>query len=240
MLRYRLANDVYWCEPGGAVIFLDLKRDRYIGLEPENLAAFRRLIEPDSPPDAQTEALGRQLVEEGLFVTNANAAPNAAHANTAHGKIPRATACPPIAAALIDLGDTSHVRIRPIHVARFALACARAAYLRRCCALHAIVQRIRERRARHHGTVRTPSRTELRDLVARFRRLRPLAYSAPDHCVLDALTLIEFLALFGHFPNWTLGVMTQPFGAHCWVQHGEIVLSDSVTRAGVYTPIMVA
>jgi hypothetical protein len=231
MPRYRLVNDVYWCEPSGAVIFLDLKRDRYIGLEPENLAAFRRLIDPDLPPDAQTEALGRQLVEEGLLVTNANAA---------HGKIPSATACPPIAAALIDLGDTSHVRIRPIHVARFALACARAAYLRRCSALHAIVQRIRERRARYHGGMRTPRRTELRDLVARFRRLRPLAYSAPDHCVLDALTLIEFLALFGHFPNWTLGVMTQPFGAHCWVQHGEIVLSDSVTRAGVYTPIMVA
>ncbi|HCY01912.1 MAG TPA: lasso peptide biosynthesis B2 protein, partial [Erythrobacter sp.] len=32
---------------------------------------------------------------------------------------------------------------------------------------------------------------------------------------------------------------SDPFGAHCWVQHGEAVLNDTAEEVLRYTPILV-
>jgi hypothetical protein len=34
-------------------------------------------------------------------------------------------------------------------------------------------------------------------------------------------------------------VKASPFGAHCWLQEGDLILNDSVERVGAYTPIMI-
>lgn len=36
-----------------------------------------------------------------------------------------------------------------------------------------------------------------------------------------------------------IGVKVSPFGAHAWVQDGEVVLNDFVDVARIYTPILV-
>jgi hypothetical protein len=79
----------------------------------------------------------------------------------------------------------------------------------------------------------------LSDLVHTFLSLRPL-YPREYLCLFDSLCLVHFLAQFGHFPQWIFGVKLEPFGAHCWVQSGDVVLNDTVEVIGQYTPILVA
>jgi hypothetical protein len=50
--------------------------------------------------------------------------------------------------------------------------------------------------------------------------------------------LLEYLAWYRIFPTWVFGVQTRPFAAHCWLQHENIVLNDTVEHVTRYTPIM--
>lgn len=56
-------------------------------------------------------------------------------------------------------------------------------------------------------------------------------------CLLDSLALARFLARRGLSSVIVFGVMRPPFAAHCWVQAGDMALSDTVGGIGTYTPI---
>ena len=75
--------------------------------------------------------------------------------------------------------------------------------------------------------------------AARYTRLRPFALTTYDRCLNDSLALIHFLATQGHFPRWVIGVRVQPFGAHSWVQSGDVVLNDLPENVRHYRPILV-
>jgi hypothetical protein len=83
------------------------------------------------------------------------------------------------------------------------------------------------------------SETELPALVTAFATLRPFFFAAKDACLFDALSLSEFLAGYGLFPNWVFGVQSRPFAAHCWLQLDGVVLNDTIDHVQRYTPIMV-
>ena len=80
----------------------------------------------------------------------------------------------------------------------------------------------------------------LPELARVFRILRPIFYTAKDKCFFDSLVLLEFCSRYRLFPSWVIGVTTQPFQAHSWVQEGTIVVNDTAERARVFTPIVVA
>lgn len=58
-------------------------------------------------------------------------------------------------------------------------------------------------------------------------------------CLHRAFLLVRYLAGEGVAARWVFGVRTWPFAAHCWVQIGDTVLADRLTRVGVFTPILV-
>jgi hypothetical protein len=102
-----------------------------------------------------------------------------------------------------------------------------------------IADRVEALRARHaHGRARLAPES-LRAEAARYARLRPFALTSHDRCLNDSLALIHFLATQGHFPRWVIGVRVQPFGAHSWVQSGDLVLNDSPENVRHYRPILV-
>ncbi|WP_431257592.1 lasso peptide biosynthesis B2 protein [Roseateles chitinivorans] len=72
-----------------------------------------------------------------------------------------------------------------------------------------------------------------------FERLRPLAFSARDRCLHDSLSLVFFLFAEGLSARWVIGVKTNPFGAHSWVQSGRIVLNDQHEYVRAFRPILV-
>jgi hypothetical protein len=40
-------------------------------------------------------------------------------------------------------------------------------------------------------------------------------------------------------PELVLGIRLQPFSAHCWVQHGEFLINDTLDRVRTYAPVLV-
>ena len=72
-----------------------------------------------------------------------------------------------------------------------------------------------------------------------FERLRPLAFSARDRCLHDSLSLAFFLLAQGLSARWVIGVKTNPFGAHSWVQSGRTVLNDQHEYVRAFRPILV-
>jgi hypothetical protein len=75
-------------------------------------------------------------------------------------------------------------------------------------------------------------------MVSVFRRLRPFVFSAEGRCLLHALTLVKFLSRYDFHPEWMIGVTTQPWGAHSWVQWGNFLLDTNPEKVCGYVPIL--
>jgi hypothetical protein len=125
--------------------------------------------------------------------------------------------------------------IRPGHVVVFLRAIVTAWLRLRWQPLEKIVGGVGRERQRHGQAV---DLTQLRDLTEIFRRLRPMVFTAHDHCLFESLTLIYFLARYRIHPHWVFGVQTSPFIAHCWLQQGEVACNDILDRIRRCTPIM--
>lgn len=70
-----------------------------------------------------------------------------------------------------------------------------------------------------------------------FRRLA--LYAAPrDRCLSRSLALAHALIDRQVRPELVIGVRLNPFGAHCWVQHGQRLLNESPDQARLFTPIL--
>jgi hypothetical protein len=60
-----------------------------------------------------------------------------------------------------------------------------------------------------------------------------------NRCLPRSLAFLRLCNAQGHFPSLVVGVRTNPFTAHAWVQAGDTVLNDGVDQVRVFTPIMV-
>lgn len=58
-------------------------------------------------------------------------------------------------------------------------------------------------------------------------------------CLHRAFLLARYLARNGIRADWVFGVRTWPFAAHCWVQIGDTVVGDRLSRVSGFTPILV-
>ncbi|WP_234455790.1 lasso peptide biosynthesis B2 protein [Stenotrophomonas sp. S41] len=96
--------------------------------------------------------------------------------------------------------------------------------------------------ARRRGQASMSGKVDLQQLallVRMFDWLRPIAFKKTDECFLYCLAMREFLSLYGIVPAWVFAVRTQPFAAHCWLQHGDLVLTDIPFNLRRMTPILV-
>jgi hypothetical protein len=106
--------------------------------------------------------------------------------------------------------------------------------------LLSIANAVAARRARVERDASCPDSLDaLRSAVAVYERLRPLLFSARNRCLQDSLALVSFLARERLLARWVVGIKTRPFGAHSWVQCGEIVLNDQHDHVRRFRPILV-
>lgn len=83
-----------------------------------------------------------------------------------------------------------------------------------------------------------PATPALLDDLAAYRALQPwLPFDGA--CLFRSQMLRAYLRALGHRVDWIFGVRTWPFGAHCWLQAGDLVLDDEAERLVAYHPIMV-
>jgi len=232
--RYWLAPHVHACSAGNQVILLDLRRDKYLGIGAPASFALAPHIEgwaetlpvdrPDTSPDNETSSLLTQMVEMGMLTRDVGKGKTARPAEVDYPK-----------ATLIDGYTEVRSAIRSKDAFRFAAASLTARALLRWRSLEYLADRFESGRSCKSAF----DSDSARRCVAKFLRLRPLAFTAQDACLFDSLALKLFLSKYGFFPRWVFGVATGPFTAHCWLQQGGTVFNDTPEHVRKYTPIMV-
>ena len=230
---YLLAQHVHLCVCGEHAVLMDLRRDKYVALSPAHLLAdwvrgWPGTIEPNSHRSAlRARSLLSQMLEQGMLVRDGP---------LGHPADPLAIA--PVQATLLEFDFDERLTATATQLGCFALAWARARSALSMRPMHAIVRAVRARKARGSPGARAPDPTHERALIMTFVHLRPLFYTLHRACLLDSLTLVNFLAGYGVYPEWVFGVRTAPFDAHCWVQQGEVLLNDVPDRILQYSPIL--
>lgn len=149
------------------------------------------------------------------------------------GKSARADRVLPATVGLIEHYFDPDVSVKPADVFGFIACTSLARMLLRFRTFEQLGARLALRR-RH--SILDVSTARLR--VRAFDRLRPLRFRTRNMCLLDSLSLSEFLAGSGLFPNWVFGVRTEPFAAHCWLQQDGFVFNETPDIVARFTPVM--
>lgn len=235
-----LAPHVYACRARDQVVLLDLKHDRYIGMRASDFdqAGLRSWEIPARWVDVSTargelpatadgveEEAVRSMLERGFLIE--------AHRSEADRETVRIER-PEV--ALIEGYADVRVKLRARDVLSVVLAVVTAKLLLRFRTLEQIVERLRRRSGRGGHQPFELDRARVR--MAIFNRVRPLLYGEYDACLFTSLAAREFLARDRIFPRLVLGVTVNPFKAHCWLQHGNVVLNDAPAYVLEYGPIL--
>jgi len=230
-MRYILREHVQACCVQNHVILLDLKKDRYLGLNRPSVR-LADLIEgwPRSNASAECTQSDDELLSPFL------AADLITERTVGTSRPPAAR----VARPELGLQDEYELDAKPISaldLVRFIRAALCAMTLLKMMPLEKVVRRTHQRRLRRPAA--NYGIDELRRCVNTFSRLRPLMAASSTPCMQHSLALSEFLALYGFFPEWVFGVTAAPFSAHCWLQHESVVLNDTAGNVSRYAPILV-
>lgn len=241
MQRYSLAPHVYLCVTDDHVVLLDLRRDKYMGVSREHMAAFAEWVRgwPTADGHTLTQVLPanvRTSKERAEAVLDRMLAAGMLTTDPSCGKDARPVEMPRAEHALVEEDLETRPAIAPRDVLRFLWASAVTALLLKLRPIEAVIAGLARRKARAAGVPLDLDRA--RRAVAAFIRLRPLLFGAQDACLFDSLALLCFLSYEGLFPTCVIGVHTGPFSAHCWVQHAALVFNDAPEYVRRFTPIL--
>jgi Transglutaminase-like superfamily len=243
-LPFTLASHVHVCVTGDGSVLLDLKRDKYLGLGKRDTELLAAAIgswpkpqwdrtETQSTSDsavAYTDELCRSLAADGLLISGVSDGARAAGEPLTDMK-----------REWMSVGDELEVesKVTLKHVANFVVAFLWARSSLAWRPFSVTVEAMRVDKARRGGGIDPNEMVKMAALVGVFRQLRPLVFAAEGRCLLHALTLTRFLNRYGFYPEWVIGVATQPWAAHAWVQCGNFLLDTNPEKVCRYTPILV-
>lgn len=238
--RYLLHPDVYACEIDAGAIFLDLRRLKYFAVQSPHLPCLRRNVGdwPQSitelPSDSGTEPdsseVLRDFLEQGVLTVAQQAS-----SSGRTGLIPAKRTIMSVrrcdTQGVLSFGGFLSVARAALYV--YTQLCRRKLN-------HLVKSHIAAKLSAAARSARPPEIDRVRELTATFQCTRPWLYSSAGACLYDSLTLVEFLRYNGVFATLAIGVLTNPFEAHAWVQMHDVVLNDTVEHVREYTPILAA
>jgi len=218
-MRYSLAQDVFFCAPGGRPVFLDLRNDRYLCLAPEAEQSFRRLSARE-PLCADDRTRLDELAADGVLEHCVDGRLSACRGPLPESSAYEADQSPRPASVLHALlritGSHLWVRLRPLRSSLKHLADRKLA-------------------SEFNGK---PDGEQLTEIAAALRSCS-LMTSPLDRCLPRSIATAHMMIDRGLCPELVIGVCLQPFSAHCWVQHGPMLVNDTLDRVRNYTPILV-
>jgi hypothetical protein len=228
LAHYFLPHHVHACFAANRTIFLDMKRGTYFGLDPEKTELLRHTLDDSSAVEQAAPPIAAELIGMGLLTTSRSASKTF---------LPPAASAPE--APLLPMID-DRPRISAARVLRFLVTCSTVSLRLKFRPLERSLAHLAHRKSR--STARFIAEDAVldraRDLTRTFLHLRPFAYAARNRCLLDSLTLAEFLASYGIRATCVFGVRANPFEAHCWLQIGSHVVNETPEMAQRYAPIL--
>jgi len=207
--QVRLAPGIHAVRAGRDLILLDLAGDDYLCL-------------PECGPLEISGAVVRGPMETLLRLSAEDLL------RTDDTPVPQRAVPPALPRTALTLPDTVRPTFRDF--ATFAMIWLDAA--RRRPTLYDLARRVQGRSGRRDDPAAIAARVEV------FNRLLPLA-PWTGACLLQAELLLRFLNAAGLDADWVFGVRTWPFLAHCWLQVGNVCVSQAPETLTIYRPIMV-
>lgn len=231
---YYLSEHVHLCVTPSATVLLDLRADRYIGLDGAQTRVLASVMHgwPGTLEAAATDEseggadLLRDLLSRGVLTQDAS-----------RGKRPSTVRLPEPQARLDGWRSPQWSAVTFTDVRRMAAAYARALFLLKVRSLEQAVGHVARRKS-SRGMQAVSDLELARATTNKFRTLRPFFYTARDKCLLDSLVLIEYLAAYRIYPSWVIGVTMNPFAAHSWIQLQSYVLNGPLAYAREFQPIL--
>ncbi|NMN06760.1 MULTISPECIES: lasso peptide biosynthesis B2 protein [unclassified Novosphingobium] len=222
-MRYRLKEGLYYCIVGQEVIFLDLPENRYFALPSRGTATFRRLVAQNGEAFVGAEAALASLINAGYLL----------EALDNNHRFGAEDFEPPMR----DSGGRNRApfKLWPLLV---AVSSEVVSLLRlRIFPLHSVLARasIRKRNKQNDGY---GTDLELDRWVAAFGR-SALILGRTNRCLIRSLAMFSVLRARGFLADLYIGVRSEPFSAHAWVQYKGTVLNDSCGQIDNYSPILV-
>lgn len=220
-MGYRFEDNVFACEASGVVIVLNLRTNRYAAL-PKPLADTLLALRNGKPHvhmQTQLEALCKAgVLTQALGDDFCWSAPDVAHplSSVLDGSLPRAG----------FFGLCWATARRLFSIVRF-----------KCQPLHRTIEHIRQRKLdcrvrSRHLRASLPAKHLAAFLDTRF--LIP----TQDRCLPWSIACLDAFAHRCADMTLVIGVRSDPFGAHAWVQQADTVLTDELDRVLPYTPIL--
>lgn len=213
-MEFSLSPDMRCCTIGTHSIFLDLSRDRYFLLSKDAEVRFRKFREGRADEADLAWLVSRRIICPAVHEP--------------------ADSVPALPAPEFSALDNDLPSARFVCTARAALAqiAARRAIRRRPIAR--ILSEFPTVSERHIPD----ERQHALYVASAFQQARYLI-SGTDQCLPRGIAMKRILARQGCHADLVIGV-TLPFSAHCWVQLGSTVLTDSLDLVQAYKPILVA
>lgn len=238
--NYLIKKDVHFCFAGTKVVFLDLEQNNYSGIDREQATALKGVVAGWEAHELNTGAITdgmfgeqtRSVVAEALFERGLLTE------SEKDGKKAIPTRAGRPTADLLAEYESSAPSVRILHVIRFVKSYVYAVNSLRELSLAEIANRIDTHKRSIAPQATCGDVAEVRRLVRIYIHLRPFFFRASDQCLLDSLVLVEFLRCYNIFPNWVIGVSTDPFRAHSWLEVNQLVINDQVHHVNKYVPIM--
>jgi Transglutaminase-like superfamily len=234
--HYFISKHIYPCHLLHGAILLDLRRDQYVGLNEKQSIALSRVVRGWSRPNVaqlggiavpeeDVDSLVGHLLKVGVLTTNLET-----------GKTAASCVNPtPIGRELPETPATIHP-IAP-YFGRFLIAVTRAYIAFRCRSLLYAVESCRKRKQALARFGDTPLDRTLQ-VTRVFWSLRPFFFTDKEQCLFDSIALMEFLMMHSIRADLVIGVTSDPFSAHAWVQAEQYVLNGSADYARRFQPIM--
>ena len=241
MQSYFLAPHVYPCVTDDHVVLLDLERDKYIGVAREQMDALAENVKgwprvggiptdaeaDERSPNNRPDGVVARMLAAGMLTTDPDV-----------GKEAQPLRMPPALAALVEPDLDWRPAVAFFDVVRFLTAAMITAVALRLLPIRSVVMGTARRKAAATASAQPFDIDLARKATEVFIYLRPLLFSSQDACLFDSLALARFLSYYRQFPSCVIGVQTGPFGAHCWVQEGDVVFNDAPEYVRRFTPIL--
>lgn len=238
---HSLAPMVFAATTAHGAVLLDLKRNRYLGIGLDEVRALEYLVTdwpsrgaaastltPRTVPSATEVDLISSLERMDLLRAGTNHSSEVTSPNVR------------LDGDLVAIGDelSSPISVRIGHILTFSVALISALIGLHVIPIASTARRVHRRRiaAVSSGYIFDPRAAT--HFVCIFRRIRPFAFTASGHCMLHALTLVNFLARYKQFPMWILGVRVDPWAAHSWVQYDSFLLDTNPEKVCNFDPIV--
>ncbi|PZU07836.1 lasso peptide biosynthesis B2 protein [Sphingomonas sp.] len=222
-MYFRLRDGLYHCQAGRRVIFLDLIHDRYFALPQACGSAFQKLVSRRGEGfDGAHEALSLLIGRGNLIET----------------LVPDGS----LSATVIHSVEIDHQarKLPTVHMPTLALALYWELIISiqlRSRALSAVIRRAAEIPSQSRlGSPATGSR--LSRMVSAFE-YTAFVFGRTNRCLARSLAMFSFCRARGVPVHFVIGVRSDPFAAHAWVQKDAVVLNDTAEQVNLYTPILV-